>query len=182
MQIRPACPDDFDELNYFYIRMNEVINVRNNDYNPDNAVFPSADMIRAAISNGGQFVGIEDGIIAVACIVCHDSEPAYSGVDWKVHAGKDEFWILHALRVAPEYEGRGFAKQMLRYLIDLGPKRGQKAIRLDVLEGYAVERLYYPFGFVYIATVEMLYEDIGYPKRFRLFEKDLTGDTSTLNG
>ena len=173
MQIRQAYTEDFDELRTFYIRMNEVINVRNNDYDPDNAVFPSDGMIRDAILNEGQFVGIEDGIIVAACIVNNECEDAYFSVEWNAPAGKDEFWVLHALRVAPEYEGRGFAKQLLAFVIDLAPKRGQKAIRLDVLEGYAVERLYYPFGFRYVDTVEILYEDIGYPKRFRLFEREV---------
>ena len=171
MQIRTADTADFTELNTFFVRMNEVINTRNNDFNPDNPVFPSEDMIHGAIAQGELFIGTEDGIIVAACIVNNEGEDAYSQVNWNVSAPEDEVWILHALRVAPEYEGRGFAKQMLAFLIDLAAKRGQKAIRLDVLEGYAVERLYYPFGFQYIDTVEILYEDIGCPKRFRLFEK-----------
>ena len=173
MFIREAIQEDFDELRTFYIRMNEVINVRNNDFNPDNAVFPSDDMIRCAIANSEQFVGIEDGIIVAACIVTCEAEESYERVKWKVDAGENEFWILHALRVLPEYEGRGFAKQMITFVIDLAPERGIKAIRLDVLDGYAVERLYYPFGFEYIDTVEILYEDIGYPKMFRMFERKI---------
>ena len=171
MQIRKAQPGDFDELRVFYIRMNEVINVRNNDFDPGNAVYPPDDMIQSAIANGEQFLGVEDGIIVAAAIVNSDCEPAYFSVRWNVDAGRDGFWVLHALRVLPEYEGRGFAKQMLSFLIGLAAGRGKKAIRLDVLEGYAVERLYLPFGFEYVDTVEILYEDIGRPKRFRLLEK-----------
>ena len=171
MFIREAIQEDFDELRTFYIRMNEVINVRNNDFNPDNAVFPSDDMIRCAIANNEQFVGIEDGIIVAACIVTCEAEESYERVKWKVDAGENEFWILHALRVLPEYEGRGFAKQMLSFLIALAPERGQKSIRLDVLEGYSVERLYRHFDFKYVDTVEITYEDIGYPKPFRLLER-----------
>ena len=52
MQIRKAQPGDFDELRVFYIRMNEVINVRNNDFDPGNAVYPPDDMIQSAIANG----------------------------------------------------------------------------------------------------------------------------------
>lgn len=173
MKIREADSNDFDELNAFYIRMNEVINVRNNDFDPDNAVFPSETMIRDAIRDGGQFVGIEDGRIVAAFIVISQYDDAYNSVNWRVDAGEDEFWVLHALRVAPEYEGRGFAKQMIAFLIDLAPKRGKKAIRLDVLEGYWVERIYTPFGFQYVETIEMVYEDIGYPRRFRMFEKEI---------
>ena len=173
MQIREARREDFAELRTFYIRMNEVINVRNNDYDPDNAVFPSDDMIRRAISRGEQYVGIEDGIIVSACIVSSECEDAYRTAKWKVSAGEDDFRVIHALRVAPEYEGRGFAKQMLSFVIAHAAARGLKALRLDVLEDYWVDKLYYPFGFQHVDTVEILYEDIGRPKRFKLLEKEL---------
>lgn len=90
---------------------------------------------------------------------------------WQIQIEQNEFWIRHALRVAPEYEGRGYAKQMLSHIIETAPERLQKAIRLDVLEGYSVEHMYQKMGFRYIDTIEILYEDIGFPRRFRLLEK-----------
>lgn len=171
MIIRAARTDDFTELKDFYFRTNEVINVRNNDFNPDNPVFPSDEMILSAVKNGEQFIGIEDGVIAAAFIANSECDESYRQVKWKVDAADDEFWVLHALRVSPDYEGRGFAKQMITFFIELAAERGLKALRLDVTEGYSVERMYYPFGFEYIGTVEILYEDIGHPRRFRLFER-----------
>ncbi len=171
MIIQEATLVQEQELNQFYIRMNEVINRRTNQYNPDNAVFPSAEMIHGAIVNHQQFVGLEDGKIVIASIVNHDCAAGYNDIHWQVEAGAEEFWVLHALRVLPEQEGKGFAKQMLKFLIDLAPKRGIKAIRLDVLEGYNVDGLYRAMGFSYVDTIEIFYEDIGYPARFRLLEK-----------
>lgn len=173
MIIKKAKAEDFDELKIFYVRMNEIINSRNNGYNPDNAVFPTDEMINKAIASEGQIIGIEDGRIVAGCIVSGEGEPAYNTAKWNVDAKDNEIWILHALRVAPEYEGRGFAKQMLSYVIDIAPKRNRKAIRLDVLEGYSVENLYLSFGFKYIDTVEILYDDIGYPRNFRLLERKI---------
>lgn len=173
MKIREAQIEDFGELRAFYVRLNEVINIRNNNLNPDNPAYPSDELIRNAISKGEQLVGMEDGRIVAACIVNNECQKAYLGAKWKVSAGEDEFWVLHALRIAPEYEGRGFAKQMLSFIIDRAKERGIKAIRLDILEDYPVQRLYYQFGFEYVETVELLYEDIGYPKRFKLLEKEI---------
>ena len=176
MKIKQASANDFDELKKFYTRMNEVINVRNNHFNPDNAVFPSDDMIKYAISRKWQFIGIEDERIVAGCIVTDECEEAYLQVKWNISSKKDEVWILHALRVAPEYEGRGFAKQMLAYVIELAPKYRRKAIHLDVLEGYWVEHLYKLFGFEYVDTVDILYDDIGFVQRFKMFEKEIKGD------
>ena len=90
----------------------------------------------------------------------------------QVEASKEEFTVLHALRVLPEYGGRGYAKQMLRFLLDHAKESGQKAIRLDVLEGYEGPlKMYTGFGFQYIDTMEIFYEDIGKPVRFKLLEK-----------
>lgn len=173
MQIRFATNQDFEELVSFYTRMNEIINTRTNNYNPENEVFPSKKMILDAMAGDGQLVGIEDGVIAAAAIVNHECNDAYMHANWQTQASPDEFWVLHALRVAPEYEGRGFAKQMLSHIINIAPARGQKAIRLDVLAGYSVEQMYNKMGFQYIDTVEIFYEDIGEPKRFKLLEKVL---------
>ena len=173
MTIREAQTEDFSELRTFYIRLNEVINIRNHNLNPENPVYPSDELIRGAVAKKEQLVGMEDGKIVAACIVNNECQDVYATAGWRVSAGEDEFWVLHALRIAPEYEGRGFAKQMLSHIIERAKQRGIRALRLDILEDYAVQRLYYRFGFQYIETVDLLYEDIGYPKRFKLLEKEI---------
>lgn len=171
MQIRYATEADLEELMTFYIRMNEIINTRTNNYNPDNEPFPSRMMVVDAIAKREQFIGIEDDQIVAAIIANHACEDAYLEANWQVPLEKEEFWVLHALRVAPEYEGRGFARAMITHLTEAAPQRGVKALRLDVLEGYSVENMYKKFGFQYVDTIEITYEDIGYPCRFRLLEK-----------
>ena len=171
MIIREADTEDYDILIEFYTKMNEIINVRTNKYNPNNPIFPSPQMVCDAIKNRQLFVGIEDGIIAIACIVNNKCDYDYRKIMWQIDAKDDEFWVLHALRVLPEYEGRGFAKSMLMYIIDLAPVREIKSIRLDVLDGYEVEKLYSTVGFKYIDTTQILYEDIGHPMNFKLLER-----------
>lgn len=170
MDIRKAKESDFETLVSFYTKMNKVINERTDKYCPDNPVFPSDDMIREAIVNGGQLIGEESGELVAACIVNHDCDEAYNGIKWNIDALKEEVSILHALRILPEFEGRGFAGQMMKYVCDTARSNHQKAIRLDVLEGYDVEGFYVRFGFKYVDTIEIFYEDIGSKERFRLFE------------
>lgn len=171
MFIREATIEELDDLNIFYTKMNEIINRRANKYNPDNPVYPSAQMVEKAILNHEQFVGIENDNIAIACIANHECASEYDTAPWQIVLNRDEYWVLHALRVLPEYEGRGFAKQMLAYLYEEAKVRNQKAIRLDVLEGYSVERMYISSGYKYVDTIDIFYEDIGKPQRFRLLEK-----------
>ncbi len=173
LSILLANAENFEELYAFYIRMNEVINSRNSGFNPNNPVFPEEDTVKDAIKNGGQIIATFNGKIVAAAIVNGRGEPAYNRVKWNIPAAENEFWVLHALRVAPEYEGRGIARQMLAFITELAQKRGIKSIRLDVLEGYSVAQLYLNFGFKYVDTVEMLYADIGYTRRFDLLEKQI---------
>ena len=64
----------------------------------------------------------------------------------------------------------GYAKAMVQRAIDLARANGMKAIRLDVLEGnIPAENLYIGFGFQYMATLKMYYEDTGWTN-FRLYE------------
>lgn len=170
MILREASIEELDHLNAFYFEMNRVINTRTDKYNPNNPVFPSPEMVQEAILNHQQFVGTEDGRIACACIANHHCADAYDTANWQLALTRDAFWVLHALRVHPDFEGRGFARQMLEYIAGRAKERQLKALRLDVLEGYSVEKLYHVRGFQYVDTIEIYYEDIGRPQRFRLLE------------
>ena len=82
--------------------------------------------------------------------------------------------ILHALRVLPEYGGRGYSKQLVRHAIQTAAERGQKAIRLDCIEGNDIpQKMYQSFGFRYVDTVSITYEDIGVPREFLVYELEL---------
>ncbi|MBQ0059132.1 MAG: GNAT family N-acetyltransferase [Lachnospiraceae bacterium] len=174
MDIRSADENDFEELRSFYIIMNEVITKRHHNYHEENPYFPSDQMMLKAIKGGYQYIGIEDNKIVAAMMADHECDDSYMHAKWLVDAAKDEFLVLHALRVLPEYSGRGYARQLMNCVIEQGKATGQKSLRLDVLEGYEDPlRLYAPLGFQHVDTVEILYEDIGIPKRFCLLEKVL---------
>ena len=81
-----------------------------------------------------------------------------------------EVMVIHALGVHPAYSGKGYAKALVRKAIELAREGGIKAIRLDVLEGNTpAEQLYLGFGFQYMTTLRMYYEDTGWTN-FRLYE------------
>lgn len=171
MEIREAKKDDFCELFRFYDRMCEVLGEK--DFLPegDKGGFPSEEMIQKAIEQHNQFVGIEEEKIVAAYIMDHDCDEAYNSVSWQIDAEKEKVMILHALRVLPEYGGRGYSKQLVRHAVCTAKERGQKAIRLDCIEGNEVpQAMYRSFGFRYIDTVEITYADIGVPRKFLVYE------------
>ena len=137
----------------------------------DKGGFPSDEMVKNAIAEKDQFIGIEDGQIVAAYIMNHDCDEAYHTVRWLTDAEDKEMVVLHALRVLPEYGGRGYSKQLVQHAIDTARERGMKSIRLDCIEGNDIpQKMYMSFGFAYVDTVEITYVDIGIPRKFLLYE------------
>ena len=137
----------------------------------DKGGFPSDEMVKNAIAEKDQFIGIEDGQIVAAYIMNHDCDEAYHTVRWLTDAQDKEMVVLHALRVLPEYGGRGYSKQLVQHAIDTARERGLKSIRLDCIEGNDIpQKMYMSFGFAYVDTVEITYADIGIPRKFLLYE------------
>ena len=137
----------------------------------DKGGFPSDEMVKNAIAEKDQFIGIEDGQIVAAYIMNHDCDEAYHTVRWLTDAQDKEMVVLRALRVLPEYGGRGYSKQLVQHAIDTARERGLKSIRLDCIEGNDIpQKMYMSFGFAYVDTVEITYVDIGIPRKFLLYE------------
>ena len=137
----------------------------------DKGGFPSDEMVKNAIAEKDQFIGIEDGQIVAAYIMNHDCDEAYHTVRWLTDAEDKEMVVLHALRVLPKYGGRGYSKQLVQHAIDTARERGLKSIRLDCIEGNDIpQKMYMSFGFAYVDTVEITYVDIGIPMKFLLYE------------
>lgn len=104
-------------------------------------------------------------------IINHDCDDAYHTVQWHINAEKNEVVILHALRVLPDYGGRGYSKQLVKHAIQTAKSWKQKAIRLDCIVGNDVPvKVYTSFGFEYVDTVAITYADIGIPMQFKLYE------------
>ena len=171
MIIRRAVDKDYKELLTFYERMCQVLGEKEFLPDGDKGGFPSGEMIKGAIVRGQQFVGIEDERIVAAYIMDHDCDEAYDLVKWQVNAEKDKVVILHALRVLPEYGKRGYSRKLVEHAISTAGKWGQKAIRLDCIEGNEIpQKMYRSFGFQYRDTVEITYADIGVPRKFLVYE------------
>lgn len=172
MFIREALMDDLDEIMAFYGMMCEELDKA--DFLPEGnkGGFPPRDMVIAAIESKELYVGIEDGRIMAAYIMNHDADAAYEQVRWQIDAPREEVSVLHALRVSPAHSGRGYASRLVEHAIETAAKKGQRAIRLDCIEGNLVpHKMYQTHGFKFIDRAEICYEDIGVPRTFLLFER-----------
>lgn len=171
MKICQAEKADFGELMEFYDYMCSVLAEKDFLPNGNKGGFPSAEMVEKAINEHNQFIGVEDGKIIATYISDSSCDEAYLSAPWKSDAAEGEYVVLHALRVSPEYSGRGYGKMLTKHAIEQARKNNYKAIRLDVIVGNTIpEKMFKGFGFSFIDTVEMCYEDIGQTVKFSLME------------
>lgn len=160
MKIKQASMCDFEKIISFYNVMCAVLGEK--DFLPDGnkGGFPSQNMVRDAIYSGSQFIGVENDKIVAAYIMNHDCDNAYHTVQWHIDAAENEVVVLHALRVLPDYGGRGYSKQLVEHAIQTAKSWGQKAIRLDCIVGNDVPmKVYTSFGFEYVGTAAKTDQD-----------------------
>lgn len=171
MNIVQASMKNLTEILSFYDTMCNVLGQQSFLPGGNKGGFPSEKMVKEAIESGCQFIGVENDKVVAAYILNHDCDCAYHTGHWKIDVKENEAVILHALRVLPEYGGRGYSKQLVEHAIQTARSWGQKTIRLDCIVGNDIPvKVYQSFGFQYIDTVNITYADIGVPMRFRLYE------------
>ena len=135
--------------------------------------YPDDAYLKQLTEAGQVFLGVDTDRVVAAMVLNNAPNEGYGAVPWQVSASDDEATILHLLGVLPEYWGKGFGSELLRYAENFLRATGQKALRLDVMEeNLPARKLYEQNGFMEINTIRMYYESTGW-SGFTMYEKDL---------
>ena len=131
---------------------------------------PTETAISDYVGRGMMYITEKDaGIIAAVAVTPFQPED-YHGVEWQADLADDEVAAVHILAVNPRSQGRGYAKQMMRDVIDLSKGMGKKAVRMDALACNApAHRLYESLGFKKRGVCRWYAENTGWFD-FYLFE------------
>ncbi|MBQ7547098.1 MAG: GNAT family N-acetyltransferase [Clostridia bacterium] len=133
-------------------------------------IYPAPDYLKESIRDGNLYIGLEDDAIIAAMVVNHQCNDGYRQFRWPTEAAENEVTVIHALGVHPSRTGKGYGRQMVRFVMELARRNRQKVIRLDVLKGNVpAERLYAGMGFRYLHTLPMYYADTGWTD-YELYE------------
>ena len=174
LELRKAVPADFPEVWDFYGRL--IDGMAGAQFHPgwERDVYPSEEFVRSSLERGELFTAWLEGVMAGAMVINHACTPGYETVAWAVDAAPEEVSVIHALGISPDFQGRGVAGELVRGAVRLAREAGQKAIRLDVLNGnLPAQKLYAAAGFQYRGSVRLFYEDTGMTD-FLLYELPLT--------
>ena len=173
MKIIKAESDQFQDVREFYFAVIDGIGDAGDSVGWKKDIYPAPEFLKDSIENGELYIAEEEGTIVGAMVLNHQSNDEYSKFDWPTKAYDEEVTVIHALGILPSERGKGYARQMVKFAIDLAGKDKQKVIRLDVLKGNkGAKRLYSGMGFRYLHTLPMFYEDTGWTD-FELYEYPL---------
>ena len=136
-------------------------------------IYPGDEYLKQLTESGQVFLGLENDRIVAAMVLNNLPNNGYDTVHWQVAAPDDKVTILHLLGVLPQCWGKGFGKNLLDYAERFLKAKGQKALRLDVMEeNLPARQLYRQNGFTEIETIRMYYESTGW-SGFTMYEKNL---------
>lgn len=118
--------------------------------------YPCTDSVKKAISDGVQFMCVENNAILGAFILNDNPEGDYENGDWKIDLNRGEYLIIHTLAVDPDLSKRGVGKAMVKYSVSYAKEHGFKAIRLDVVpENIPARQLYEKLGFTFAGEKDL---------------------------
>ena len=165
-----ADKNSYGEVRNFYHSLIDSLSPERRYVGWKKDIYPSPSFLRSSIDNGDLYICRNAERIAGAMVLNHAYNESYKSCHWQISADDSELLVIHALGVHPVFQGKGFAKAMVRKAITIAGETGMKAIRLDVLAGnIPAENLYQGMGFQYLTSVQMYYEDTGWAA-FKLYE------------
>ena len=133
-------------------------------------VYPQDSSLLDSIAAGELWLCKQDSHILGAMVLNRRAGDEYDRVTWGKTVPRGRYSVIHTLCVDPVSQGKGVAKAMVRHALQTAKAQGDMALRLDVLKGNdPAVSLYTGCGFVYVDTVQMIYDDKGAPE-FMLFE------------
>lgn len=117
--------------------------------------YPNSDILENDIDNKGGYI-VKQGRESVAYVaIDQEQPPEYTEINWFTNGRK--VLVIHRLAVHPEFQQKGIAKQILKFIENFAKKNDYSCIRLDaysenikalkLYEGLAykkVGQLYFP--------------------------------------
>lgn len=171
LTIRQANIKDTDSILKFYEEL--IDQIKDNKHTPqwENGVYPKEENIKKSIKSNEMYIGEIDSKIACAMVLDHNANKGYENIKWLTDVDFNNVYVIHLLAVTPEYNNRGFAKQLLNFAFDKAKNEGMKSIRLSIMNGnIPAEKLYQKQGFEFVGSMEVYDEDRGL-KFFNVGEK-----------
>jgi Acetyltransferases len=133
-----------------------------------NMLYPNSDILESDIKREDCYVLKDNGKCIAYVAINEEQSPEYSHINWGTDGRK--VLVIHRLSVHPEYQGKGIAKKILRFIEELAIKNDYSCIRLDAYSGNETAlKLYENFGYRKVGQVYFPFRDLP----FYCYEKQI---------
>ncbi len=117
-----------------------------------NSDYPNREIIESDIVSGCVLIIVQDDCIQ-AYIAINEEEPAeYGAINW---ASRNKHLVIHRLAAHPGFQGRGYARELVKQAETYALADGRSSIRLD--------------AYCENMSAVSLYESSGYSKKGEVF-------------
>ena len=163
--IRKANKNDLDRI--IEITKSCAIHMISNNIFQWNDTYPNIESFKNDISNENLYV-IELNNQVIGCIVISNyMDDFYSKVKW-LTPNKNNIY-LHRLAVDPNYQKKGYAKQLMNFSFEFAKYNNFNSVRLDTFSGNTFNNIFYSnLGFEKLGKIYFRKQS---DKPFYCFEK-----------
>jgi ribosomal protein S18 acetylase RimI-like enzyme len=95
--------------------------------------YPNSDIIENDIKCEDCYVLKNNGKCVAYVAINEEQSPEYSQINWFTDGRK--VLVIHRLSVHPEFQGKGIAKKILKFIEEFATKNNYSSIRLDAYSG-----------------------------------------------
>ena len=115
--------------------------------------YPNPEVIIADIQKEAGFVLTEEENLVGYCAVFINDEPAYATIKGKWLSNED-FVVVHRIAIAPNYLGKGLAKEMMKFIEEFATQNKIYSIKADTnFDNLAMMKSFEKAGYVYCGEV-----------------------------
>lgn len=117
-----------------------------------NEKYPSRDAFKADLERGELWVLEDKGRLLGCMALSKVMDAEYRAVEWIGATGNNRY--VHRLAIHPEFQGRGYARQLMDYAEDNARSQGAVSIRLDTFsQNLRNQRFYERRGYIRLGSV-----------------------------
>ena len=164
MVFRKATPNDIDAVAKIYEKIHAAEAAGEFTTGWIKGVYPVRDTAISAVERGDLFV-MEDGDtqkeIRGAAVINQIQVDVYENAPWKHEATDDEVCVIHCLVIDPDFKGKGYGREFVRFYERYAKENGMPELRIDTNEtNLAARSLYGSLGYEEISIEPTVFNGI----------------------
>ena len=137
------------------------------------AQYPNRTFFAEAIAKRNLFVLRDEDRIKGVVVLNEWQPPEWGAADW--HEQEAHPLVIHAFAIAPQIQGNGHGRALLKFCEDFARDHGYTSIRLDAFPKNTIaSRFYERHGYVFRGAIHFASKPVGHQEYF-CYEKSLSG-------